>query len=96
MDIVEELNAALENLKDLHEPVTSEELASQLGAISEALEKCERALIWLATNPSRSEEMITYLFEYKQLLLSEKRLSQLSLPQPEVLVDTPKRRWKFW
>lgn len=82
------------------EPTTKDALHSQLNEVSELLILAERILVYLATHRDMYDDLITYLFEYKQLLKLERHLQSLEYTLPEKkLPDAPllvKPWWKFW
>jgi len=53
---------------------------TQYTILSETLEYCEKILMYLATSPSRSEDMLTYSIEFKELIKLEDKVSKLGLP----------------
>jgi len=99
MSTLDEFQAALSKLNTLKEPETTEELAAHLAVLSEAIEKCEKLLIYMATTANGREEMISYLFEYKQLLKLQDTLRELNLPSAktraaEAKLEAKKPWWK--
>ena len=68
MDPIDEFYAILHKINVTKEPDTLDGLVEQSGLVAEALERCEKLLVYFATSESGREEMITYLFQYKQLL----------------------------
>jgi hypothetical protein len=101
MTTEEQFHFILRKLDGLAEPTTTSELVIYMSAVSEALELCEKLVLYLATSPSRSEDLLTTLFQYKQLLNLERRMSGLryNLPagKPEAKEEKPpKRRWWKW
>ena len=100
MQLIDDLQAMLVSMDGLKEPETIEEQVAQLALIGEAVNTCEKLLMYFATSPSGREEMLTYLFEYKQLLNLQERISRMNFPHqsiqatPQIAIDKP--WWKFW
>ena len=94
MELLEEFQTTLNRLNKLGEAKTAQELVVQLALISEAIEKCEKLLMYMATSSTGREDMITYLFEYKQLINLQLQLEKLKLPEeikPEIVIK--KQPW---
>ena len=97
MELIDQFESILSKLNGLKEPQTSGELAEQLALVTEAIEKCEKLLIYMATSPSHKEDSLTYLFEYKQLINLERRLSEVKIEEKANAAVSPARAWwKFW
>ncbi len=102
MTIIEqEFEAVFSKVNANKNPVTMQEYVEYLAVISEAVERCEKLLLYLATNPDRSADMLTYLFEYKQLInlqqtISERK-SEARAAEISAKVHPPKKSpwWKF-
>lgn len=98
MSTEEEFLATLAHLNTVKEPTTPDELSAYTALISEAIERCEKLMLYLATSPTRSEDMLTYLFEYKQLINFERKASELKIApiiQPSATAPAKKVWWKF-
>lgn len=100
MELAEQFQAALVKMDGLKEPETSKEASSRLEMIAEAVELCERLLLYLVTKPNSRDDMLTYMFQYRQLLTLEKRFSRLAMTLPVEPASKegpkPKWSWKFW
>ena len=80
MELKEELQTILKRLDHLEKPETSNELQQDLNLVAEALAVCEKILTYLAFHKSEQDDMVSYLFQYKQLMGLEKNLSDLRDP----------------
>ena len=77
MELVDEFYLILGKINVSKEPETLDKLVEQSGLVAEALERCEKLLLYFATSESGREEMITYLFQYKQLMKLQQRFDGL-------------------
>ena len=73
--IEQEYQVIFSKVNSTKEPVTMQDYVEYLAVISEAVERCEKILLYLATNPDRAGDMLTYLFEYKQLISLQQTMS---------------------
>jgi Trp operon repressor len=97
MDPLQAFQALLGELNAKKHPETKEEVAEHLGLLNQVLEKCEKVLLYMATTPSQREDMVTYLFLYKQLLNLQQQLSTTRFTQPVSPAKRkllPKAWWK--
>jgi hypothetical protein len=98
--ILVEFQVLLNQFHKNNVPTTKEELAKQLAQLAELLALCEKILLYAATHQHISDELVTYLFEYKQLLKLQNHLRGLeySLPHTTTAQTPPeiKKNWKFW
>lgn len=92
--LTDEFQAALSQLSNLEEPKTREQVGEQLGFISVAISICEKILIYLATTEQGREDMLDYLFQYKQLINTERLFQDKRVHLPATITQQPvKRRW---
>lgn len=97
---LEEFQSLLLKFHHNQVPTNKEELRSQLVEVSELLQLAERILMYLAMHREMNDDLLTYLFEYKQLLRLERHLQDMQYS----LADKPaeaapvlvKPWWKFW
>ena len=95
MDTEVQFRAILSKLDGLQEPADGASLGEYSALVTEAVQLCEKLLLYLATSPARSEDMLSYLFEYKQLLNLEKHLA--GLKHSSIPVDhTPPPKLPWW
>ncbi|MEI6477611.1 MAG: hypothetical protein WCO52_01320 [bacterium] len=102
MAILEEFQAILMNINRLPEPKDIDDLTEQMALVSQAIEKCEKLLLYLITSQEGRDEMVTHFFEYKQLLRLEQTLHKLKQPllleryhQEQKAVAKNKRWWQW-
>jgi hypothetical protein len=96
-ELSQEFSNLLGDLHNLKEPETQEELSLQLSKIAAAMEKCEKLLLYVATSSVHKDDVITYLFEYKQLLRLEQTLSKKGATLPSSKkVEAPPAKKPWW
>jgi len=95
-DMVSSFAAAVASIGQASKAQTKEELIAQLGRISEAMQQCEKLMLYLATSTVHNEDLVTYLFEFKQLARLEKQVEETLSTLPVEKKPDRHPSWMFW
>ena len=100
---LEEFEALLSKFHQHDAPENKEELHQQLSELSELLLIADHVLLYLAMHKEMHDELITFLFEFKQVAKLERYLQGLEYTLPDKAVHAAqagpvlaKPWWQFW
>jgi len=96
--LLDDFEVAVGRINGLPEPETTADLMMQLTLIAEAIEKCEKLLVYLAASTSGREDLLTYLFEYKQLMKLEREMQgrESAIRAGEKRKEAPEEKPASW
>ena len=95
-DLLGEFQALLAQFKSFPDPENRDDLGVKLAEISKLLNLNEKILTYIATHRDMADDLITYLFEYKQLLKLEDHLKKLQYSLPLTPPPPPQKNKPWW
>ena len=101
MDLLQEFQGLLGKFQTNPEPKTKEDVGQQLAELAELLNAAEKILTYFAMHQDSGDDVLTYLFEYKELLKLQNHLEEIRHALPHaapIPTEAPPQKpwWGFW